>query len=52
MLGIDRRYAPLDQGQDAETRTTARAARFATRVNRANAPPQQNLFALGIALGN
>jgi hypothetical protein len=38
--------------QNAETRAADRAARYATRANRANAPPQQHHLAQGIALGN
>jgi hypothetical protein len=45
-------HAPLAQAQYAETRTAARAARYAARANRANAPLQQHHPAQGIALGN
>jgi len=34
-------HAPLAQAQYAETRAADRAARYAARANRANAPPQQ-----------
>jgi hypothetical protein len=45
-------YAPLAQAQYAETRAADRAARYAARANRANAPPQQHHLAQGIALDN
>ena len=45
-------YAPLAQAEYAETRAADRAARYAARANRANAPPQQQYLAQGIALGN
>jgi capsular polysaccharide biosynthesis protein len=45
-------YAPLAQAQYAETRATDRAARYAARANRADAPPQQHHLAQGIALDN
>ena len=35
-----------------ETRAADRAAWYAARANRANAPPQQNHLAQGIALDN
>jgi hypothetical protein len=35
-------YAPLAQAQYAETRAADRAARYADRVNRTDAPPQQH----------
>ena len=38
--------------QYAETRAADRAARYAARANRANAPPQQHHLAQGIALDN
>jgi|AntAceMinimDraft_5_1070358.scaffolds.fasta_scaffold174069_1 hypothetical protein len=44
--------APLAQAQYAKTRAADRAARYAARANRANAPPQQNKLAQGIALDN
>jgi hypothetical protein len=43
-------YAPL--AQYAETRAAGRAARYAARANRANAPPQQKHLTQNIALGN
>ena len=45
-------HAPLAHAQYAETRAAERAARYATRANRANAPPQQHHLAQGIALDN
>jgi hypothetical protein len=45
-------YAPLAQAQYTETRAAGRAAWYASRANRANAPPQQNNLARGIALCN
>jgi hypothetical protein len=45
-------YAPLAQARYAETRASNRAARYAARANRANAPPQQHNLAQGIALDN
>ena len=45
-------YAPVAQAQYAETRAADRAARYAARANRANAPPQQHDLAQGIALEN
>jgi hypothetical protein len=45
-------YAPFIQAHYAETRAADRAARYAARANRANAPPQQHHIAQGIALDN
>ena len=45
-------HAPLAHAQYAETRAAERAARYAARANRANAPPQQHHLAQGIALDN
>jgi hypothetical protein len=44
--------APLAQAQYAGTRAADRAARYASRVNRANAQPQQHHLAQCISLGN
>jgi hypothetical protein len=43
---------PLAQAHYAETRAADRAARYATRANRANASPQRHHLAQGIALDN
>jgi hypothetical protein len=45
-------HAPLARAQYAETRAAERAARYAGRANRANAPPLQHHLAQGIALDN
>jgi hypothetical protein len=45
-------YAPLAHAQYAEKRAADRAARYAARTNRANAPPQQHHLAQGVAFGN
>jgi hypothetical protein len=45
-------HAPLAQAQYAETRAVDRAARYTSRANRANAPPQKHDLAQGIALDN
>ena len=45
-------HAPLARAQYAETRAAERAARYAARVNRANAPPLQHHLAQGIAFDN
>jgi hypothetical protein len=42
----------VPEAQYAETRAADRAARYAARANRANAPPQQHHLAQGIALDN
>jgi hypothetical protein len=42
----------LAKAQYTETRAAGSAARYATRANRANAPPQLNHLAQDIALGN
>ena len=45
-------HAPLARAQYAETLAAERAARYAARANRANAPPPQHHLAQGIVLGN
>jgi hypothetical protein len=45
-------YALLAKAQCAETRAADRAARYAARANRANAPPRQHHLSQGIALEN
>jgi hypothetical protein len=43
---------PLAQAQYAETRAADRAALYAARANRANAPPQQYHLAQVVTLDN
>jgi hypothetical protein len=44
--------ALLAQAQYAETRAADRAAQYAARANRANAPPQHHDLTKGIAFDN